>query len=423
VASEDTAERRRWRLPSPRRRWQRVLAVGLAAIVLLAALFYGGGGWYFSGVIEQDALVVSPTAPEYPIEVTAVGEDTITLTQVAPFTNDDDLLTEAQWGEDLWVGVGTADVSGLAGPATERTETVVTRRYVPPAEGALAVGDRVRLDVRAFWPNPERGLGHPYSEVAYEDELGSFPAWRIPGDDGDTWALYVHGKGADRVEPLRIAAALDELGLTGMSITYRNDAGAPHVSGDIARYGQTEWEDLDAAAAWAHERGAERFVLVGTSMGASIVLGFLERSPLADRVAAVVLDSPATDIGGIIRDGARNTTLIPGVVDVGPGLTWTAMTIASRRFDISWDATDYNARAGEFDVPMLIWAGEHDETVPIATIRGFADGARPGLVRLEVAASEEVDHLMTWNLDPERYESVTRAFVERHLEDGAADAG
>ena len=33
--------------------------------------------------------------------------------------------------------------------------------------------------------------------------------------------------------------------MTGLNIEYRNDPGAPSVSGNIARYGQTEWQDLN----------------------------------------------------------------------------------------------------------------------------------------------------------------------------------
>lgn len=401
-----------------RHRWRNIVVIAGVVVLALAGIFYVGGGWYFSGVIEEDALVVTQTEPDYPLEVTALTEDTITLTRVAPFTDDDDLLTEAQWSKDLWVGVGTADVSGLAGPATRRTDTVVTREYVPPEVGALAVGDRVRLDVDALWPDPRRGLDQDYETVEYEDPLGAFASWLIPGENDEVWAIYVHGKGADRVEPMRIETSVRDEGLTGLSIRYRNDPDSPHVSGDIARYGQTEWQDLEGAVRWALAHGAKRFVLVGTSMGGSIVLGFLERSPHADLVDAVILDSPATDIGGIISEGAKDTTLIPGVANVGPGLTWAAKTIASSRFDISWSETDYNSRAGELDVPMLIWAAEHDDTVPIETIQGFVDDARPDLVQLELVEDEQVGHLMSWNLDPDRYDAVTREFIRAHVDTG-----
>lgn len=404
-----------------RHRWRRLGSIAAIAVVLLAALFYGGGGWFFSGVIEEDALVVKPMTVKYPIEVTAIADDTITLEVVEDLGSSQD-QSGGQWSRDLWVGIGTEDTSGLVGPAINRTDEVATRRYIPPRAGSLEVGDRVTLNVRAYWPNPGRGLDQEFENVTYQDSLGEFPSWLTPAENDEVWAIYVHGKGADRVEPLRIEASLQEEGLTGLNIEYRNDPGAPSVSGNIARYGQTEWQDLNAAVEFALARGAKRFVLVGTSMGASIVLGFMERSEHASKVEALVLDSPATDIGEIIRTEAKTTPLIPGVVDVGPGLTWSAMTITSWRFDISWSQTGYNDRAGDINVPMLIWAAEDDTTVPVETIEEFVANAQPDLVQFERVTNPQASHLMSWNVDPDRYDSVTRAFIREHVQSPARAA-
>ena len=59
--------------------------------------------------------------------------------------------------------------------------------------------------------------------------------------------------------------------------------------------GQTEWRDLGAAARYAFAHGARHLILVGYSMGGAIVSQFMERSPLAPRVAGLVLDAPALD--------------------------------------------------------------------------------------------------------------------------------
>jgi len=46
---------------------------------------------------------------------------------------------------------------------------------------------------------------------------------------------------------------------------------------------------------YAFAHGARRLVLVGYSMGGAIVSQFMQRSPLAPRVAGLVLDAPALD--------------------------------------------------------------------------------------------------------------------------------
>jgi pimeloyl-ACP methyl ester carboxylesterase len=77
----------------------------------------------------------------------------------------------------------------------------------------------------------------------------------------------------------------------------------------MLRYGLTEWQDLAAAAQYALGHGARRLLLVGYSMGGAIVISFLERSPLAGRVAGVVVDSPMTDFGRAVDHGASRQTL------------------------------------------------------------------------------------------------------------------
>ena len=193
--------------------WRRVMAFVAVCLGLLLGLFYVGGGWYFSGVIREDALLIERSPPDYPIEVAAVTEDPITLRVVGNLGSDRS-LSGGQWDRDLWVGVGTEDTSGLVGPAIRRSATVATRRYIPPEGAPLRVGDRVRLDVRAFWPDPRRGLGQQFRTVAYSNPLGSYPSWRIAGERRDVWAIYVHGKGADRDEPLRLSATIGDAGLT-----------------------------------------------------------------------------------------------------------------------------------------------------------------------------------------------------------------
>ncbi|MCK4828870.1 alpha/beta hydrolase, partial [bacterium] len=64
--------------------------------------------------------------------------------------------------------------------------------------------------------------------------------------------------------------------------------------------GLTEWKDLEGAAKYAAERGAEKLILVGYSMGGAIVTNFLYRSPLAGKVLGAILDAPMLDLNATI---------------------------------------------------------------------------------------------------------------------------
>src|SRR5919112_5149915 len=128
------------------------------------------------------------------------------------------------------------------------------------AAGALDVAARPILPAPP--PAPAAGAARPM-DVTYRSDLGSAPAWLYPGRE-DTWAIVVHGKGATRDDVRRVVRPLTSAGLPTLAIAYRNDPDAPHDGRH--GYGLSEWRDVRAAAAYAHDRGARDVVLVGFSM-------------------------------------------------------------------------------------------------------------------------------------------------------------
>ena len=76
-------------------------------------------------------------------------------------------------------------------------------------------------------------------------------------------------------------------------------------------------------------------------MGGGIVAAFLERSPLAPKVARVVLDAPMLDLQATVAYGAsqRRLPVIGGSIPA----RWCGRPrrIASGRFGVDWAATDY----------------------------------------------------------------------------------
>ena len=299
------------------------------------------------------------------------------------------------------IGLDWPDGYARAGSTLSNTEDTVTREYAP-LEGGLQVGGLVRFDKFAFPGDPERAHDIAFGEVTFASPLGELAAWRVDGAD-DTWAVFVHGKSANRREALRMMPVTVDAGLPSLAITYRNGPGAPADPSGYYQYGRTEWEDLEAAVEYAVSEGANDVVLVGYSMGGAIVVSFLMQSPSAGRVAGVILDSPVLDLSAAIDLGAERRGL-PGF------LTNIARVITSMRFDVDWDALDYLGRADELAVPILLFHGDGDTQVPQRTSEALAE-RRPDLVTYE--AFDGAAHVGAWNADPERYEEAVAAFLER----------
>ena len=192
-------------------------------------------------------------------------------------------------------------------------------------------------------------------------------------------------------------------GLPSLVITYRNDEGTPEDPSGYYWYGITEWQDLEAAAQYALANGAADLVVVGYSMGGGIVANFLYQSPLADRVVGVILDSPMLDLGATLDLAAQNRNL-PAF------LTPVAKTISRFRFGIDWEALDYLPRADEISVPILLFHGGADDTVPVSTSEALAE-SRPDLVTYLLF--KDAPHVGAWNVDSATYVAAVSEFIDR----------
>ena len=377
----------------------RALRVLLVTALVLTAVFLLGGGWYFSGEIRSGALEVRTTEPELDLEVVTASATAVTLrpTDGPADALDDDVTSGLQWP----AGFGqVTDVLSADGG-------VVTRRLELLSGTAPEQGDRARLVEPAFPDDPRTFLDAPVREVTYRSGDRDLAAWFAPGDS-TTWGLLTHGRGATRTELFRLMRSTSALGMPSLDVTYRRDR---ENGGGLARFGQDEWRDLEAAVQYAVDSGARRVVLLGASMGGGVTAAFLERSALAARVDAIVLDSPMLDLGATIAHGAAQRELPAVGLPIPRALTWTATRLAYARYDLDGDAVDYLDDTSWLTVPALVFHGTDDGTVPDTVTRRLS-AEKPELV--QHVGVEGADHVASWNHDPQAYDAAVRKFLAPH---------
>jgi uncharacterized protein len=377
-------------------RRRRLLVGALAGVGAVVVLLFAAG-WYLSGVLGCRGF--EPIPPVAGVEVVAVTEGAITL-RATGLANECGEVRD-NWSRDGIWGIRWDGGFGLVGAIQSLDEAggEVVREF-SSAAGAPPPGTVTRL-THPFPVDPTRALGIDFAEVAYAGELGPLPAWATAGDHA-TWVIYVHGKGGQRTEGMRILRTAAALGMPGLLIDYRNDPGAPVDPTGKYGYGLTEWRDLEGAVRYALDHGARDVVLVGYSMGGGVVLSFLYESGLAGVVRGAILDAPMADFGATVDHGIREYG-VPGPLAPLP------RAIASVRYGIDWAAMDYVARAGELRTPLLLFHGRRDQTVPFGIAEELA-AARPDLVQFEVF--DEAEHTRSWGADPERYDGLVREFLE-----------
>jgi alpha-beta hydrolase superfamily lysophospholipase len=371
--------------PWPRRHGRALLLGGALLIVVLLALG-AAASWHFS------SAVVIPDHSPWPRNVTVetLTPDTVTLSR------SDDTLRRGVYG--LKWPSGHAIVEGVLA----RGARTVTRR-LSASHGRLVPGTRVAIDSRTYEGNPTQALGLPFANVAIPDELGPMPAWLVPGRSA-TWAIFVHGINANRYDGLRIVPPLHARGLPTLLITYREDVGAPASPDGKHHMGLTEWRDLQAAAHYALSHGARRLVLVGYSMGGAIVAQFMERSPLAHRVAALVMDAPALNWKAILSFNSTEMGLPSFAADP---VEW----MIGLRIDADWNSLDAVRHTTDFHLPILLFHGTGDTLVPISTSDAFAKALRSWVTYYRVPGAE---HVESWNVAPQLYDQRVTAFLRAH---------
>lgn len=378
------------------------LLIVAAAGILLVVLVHLVIGWFIANGLHRDALEAGQKPDDPEVRVRDVSFDRIVLEAPGP---------RQDIGHPGTVGIAWPEGYGRAGDVLDVEDSRFVRIYepvigTPPiCVGSLEECPAVEIDSFAY-PNGPADVGLEYHETTYESPLGTMGAWLVPSD-GRAWAIHCHGWTTEQREHVRMLPAFHRAGITSLVIDYRNDPGVPRDPSGRYRFGLTEWEDLEAAVGKAIEEGAGPIVLNGCSTGGALVMAFLERSPLAGSVSAVVLDSPNIILVDAFRRAIRDSRASWLMLEMG-------LWIADLRWKIDWETTNFVQRAADIlQVPALVFHGTSDHAIPISVSRRLKE-AVPHLV--ELVETPAAGHVMSWNADPPRYERYLGNFFDRFVE-------
>lgn len=378
-------------------------AVGGGAVVLAGAAVSGVAVHFARRVVTPDR--VKPDD----VRVRAVGDGTVTLDATPETTSP------GRYG--LWLQRGQGHVR--LGDVVEKDvrAVTVTRRVEAVDSGRLETGP-ARWNQYYFTGTPTSALGLRHVDVEVSSDAGVLPTWFVPPPKDvkkrDVWAVLVHGRGATREECLRAVPLLNRLGVPVLVPSYRNDPDGPTTYGGRLSLGDTEWQDVEAAVLHALEHGASKVVLFGWSMGGAIVLQHVSRSWTADRVKALVLDSPVIDWKDVLEHHAQINRLPLPIGRLGLMMladkAWRRVVGTDAPVDLR--RLDWVSRAAELRLPVLLVHSDDDEYVPSGPSRRLAE-ARPDLVTF--VGFPHARHCREWNTDPDRWEREVARFLLQHL--------
>lgn len=362
------------------------------ALAGLVVLFHLAGGWYFSGKIGHDALQITGYPKDVDLKLASSTKDSVTITD--PGAPNENLRSRKVYGFG-WEG-GYAQLRGPAQVAGEQVTRAAKIVGTPPPAGMT-----IDLSRDSFSDISDQGG----KQISYKSgDLGEFVAKFFPGNL-TTWAILVHGRGATYQEMTRMSLEFRERGYPTMLISYRGDANQPRDASELHQFGYTEKAELLAAIEYASGQGAEKFVLAGASMGGAIVAATMRELP-AEKVSAVVMDSPVLSFAATVDFGAEQLGY-----PIPPTLSWVAKRLTELRYGVKFSQMDYLSNPDWVKVPTLIFHGNKDNTIPVATSIELAN-TPVGKAKVQLVLNPEANHVESWNISPVTYQNRLAEFLD-----------
>jgi uncharacterized protein len=193
-------------------------------------------------------------------------------------------------------------------------------------------------------------------------------------------------------------------GFSVLALAYRSHGDSAMSPDGFYHYGESEWHDVVTALNFLEEKGVKNVILYGFSMGAEVVLETFHNHIHTLPIKAIILDAPFLDPRTIFINSAKKMNLpLPQLIT-----SW-AMFVARLRSGIHWQDLDQRIDAANIDVPVLLFAGTADTTIPVALVDDFASRVPD----IAYHKNEGVEHVESWNHNPEVYEAQLRAFLQK----------
>ncbi|WP_299165736.1 S9 family peptidase [uncultured Arthrobacter sp.] len=381
-----------------RQSWFRWAALGLGAGAAASSVIAGATSALAAHFAKE---VVTPRKREENLEILAVVQTGEGMEVILPA--NEDTTVEGIYSLYFDEGRGHARIGSIRSFVPR--EGTVQRTVETVYSGDL------RSAVRGWWsgavyPIPS-ALGFADEPVDVPVAGGTAPAWLVRAESPSaTWAIMVHGRGVQRSEGLRAVRTAREVGMTSLLVSYRNDGEAPFAADGRYGLGMTEWQDIEAAMEYAFRSGAHDVVLFGWSMGGAICLQAADSSRYRTKIRALVLDGPVIDWMDVLTHQAELNRIPAPAGRLGQWLISNSFgrLVTGLSTPVDLKSMDWVTRADQLTVPVLILHSEDDEFVPVGPSAELAE-RNPVFVTFE--RFYRARHTKEWNVDPERWHSVT----------------
>lgn len=369
-------------------------------LTLLILGFIGYLGWRFSNAI----LKPEPYGLYAEFKILAYQDGQVSLSKPKTDRQFANTMAQGQYAL-LW-----SDSVGRLGPIIAETDTSVTRKLELVLGEPPKAGEAARLDSFIFRQNPKADHGIDFQEHFLDGPVGKLQCWWIP-QDPEKAIFLLHGRRRGQIiEVQRILPKLVTMGYSVLALSYRNHSQSTASPDGFYHYGASEWQDARVGLDFLEQQGIKEFALYGFSMGGAVSLELLKRlSPEGlPKPTCLILDAPLLDPKEVFTLGAHRLGIPLLLASL---LSSWAMLISQWRSGIDWKNLDQRIYASQLALPVLLFMGTADTTIPIKLVDEFAARVQD----IDYHRLEAVEHVEAWNIDPFTYETKLEAFLKSHL--------
>nr|WP_146076998.1 prolyl oligopeptidase family serine peptidase [Rathayibacter rathayi] len=266
------------------------------------------------------------------------------------------------------------------GPVLPSSSRSVTRQLIASS------GDASEITGRWDWESSFYNSPQPGSFA--EHELGGGARVLVSQEFGGLWVVHVHGHSVGVQQTFRGIRSAAAAGYASLLVQHAEESmrGRP--------FGEQQITDVVDAVAFARERGAERVVLMGWSLGAAFVLSAAART----RVEGIIAVSPVFTVADLVRDVCTRLRLPQETAH-----------LTLRKLGVTEPPTGQPNGA---DVPMLVLHSAGDTVAPLRRSIERADAAQ----NAELVIVEDAPHTLEWNVDRVRFEREVQGWLKRNSE-------
>lgn len=321
-------------------------------------------------------------------------------------------LAPGEFGLQLSAGGPPA----VIGPVISTRDGKVTRRLLHRPAG-------LSLESRGRWSGivsvDPSSAAADVVETFIATPLGPAPAWMIDSGTG-RWVIHVHGQGSDRRQTLRGLESATAMGLSSLVVSYRNDGEGPRSRDARSHLGESEWLDLEAALRFIGERGGTQCVVFGWSLGATMALNTVQRSPVGTMIKGIAMVSPVLSWEDVLRANARHQGWPQFLGSLVAGfLSWKGLSKLVGLDDrLKVRESDRARFEGALNIPVLILHNKNDWSVPIETSARFAQAHKDVV---ELVPFDCSGHTQEWNSDRVGWDLAVRRWYAKLFQPGQAE--